>query len=162
MRLNLKGFITCKDADEYFRLISAPGFDGYEVFVSVENIPDEQQELAASVLDALGLSHEDGVEGIWYIKDNDVVWQSRNDDREFFLELPLSDIHLRVSDDPDKGTVNSIIVDHKEKKACESGINIVIYDDVTAKVEDRISILPGNELYRKEKLFHEGIEVERK
>ena len=133
----------CYAPDEYLERICAKGFDDYEVLVSVDAGGDGNDDTAAGVLGRLGIDY-DGTPGVWCIKNNTVIWGSSDDDRDHFIELPLSDIRVKRCDEGDDEG-NLIVVDNVDCKTQTGGVNIVIYDDVTAAVEDSIAIFPGDE-----------------
>lgn len=133
----------CDDPDDYAARITDKDFNEYEVLVSADCDGDTLSAPQQSILSQLGISTDD-TSGVWCITDGAVTWGATDEDPVMFLELPLSDIRLQKSEeDSDEG--NGITVDGIDCKANATGINIVIYDNVTAKVVDSVTLLPDGD-----------------
>ena len=140
----------CALPGDYIDLITDKDFKDYEVFVSVDEAGDELRDAAGDVLERLGI--DPAASGVWYIKDGDVIWASSDKDTDLYLELPLSDIHLKKCDEgSDEG--NSIMVGSIDCKTNTTGINIVIYDNISARVVDSAALLPDEASSGSIKLF---------
>ncbi|MCR5302302.1 MAG: hypothetical protein K6E49_07655 [Lachnospiraceae bacterium] len=131
----------CTDVGEYLDIISSESFDGYEVFLSIENAEGDYGQVAKNVLDGFDAGSVETA-GVWHIRNGKVVWGAAGDDRDHYQDLPFSSIHLKKADEDDEEG-NRIIADNRDCKVRDGFINIVIYDNVTASVEDSVAIIPG-------------------
>lgn len=114
--------------------------EDYRLIISVDGNCTTADEPMQFFYSAVGIMN-DGTNGIWY-RDNTrgINWSSSNDVAEKYITDSTHDFGMKRTVDEEGIYSNQIIVDNKEYKKVENGINVVIYDTVTETVADSFGI----------------------
>lgn len=105
----------------------------------VDGICDTTDKRVRQCLNNIGIIEEE-LNGIWYINNGVVMWNSGADNGELYLSTESHDFHLNRADDGNGVCVNKIIIDKIQFTKVANGVNIVIYDTMTEKVADCIGL----------------------
>lgn len=112
----------------------------YRLIISVDgncNTADESLQFFYSAVEIMN----DGTNGIWYRDNiNGIMWSSSYETTEKYITDSTHDFGMKRTIDEEGIYSNQIIVDNKEYKKVENGINIVVYDTITETVADSFGV----------------------
>ena len=133
----------CTDTSLFFDILNN---GHYHIFVSLDGGCSTENPEAREALSRLGIRDENA-EGIWYTHKNEVVWHMSGEGVQYYRMAP-HDIRLSRKDDG-SGTgelENEVLFDLQAHQKTESGINLLVYDDLTEKIADCVGLNVENEL----------------
>lgn len=108
--------------------------DNYRLFISIDGAGQLEEADLYHFFDAKGIKMNKN--GVYYIDNSsDDVWSSGKNEMEKYFTLEAHDFCLkRIFNESESCLMNQIIIDNKEYKKVDNGINIVVYDVVTQDI----------------------------
>lgn len=111
----------------------------YWVIISVDGNCNTQDENVRDFLESFGISDE-GTNGIWLIKDNEIAWNSGTGVAEQYMRTPSHDFCLRRTENIGGELTNQVIIDNVPYLTIVHGVNVIVYDPVTESIADFFGI----------------------
>ena len=108
----------------------------YWIFLSVTGSCSTDDVVFHKLFSSLGIP--EGENGIWFITNDSVAWNSSITEEDLFIQTNPHDFHLKHSAKNNGNYDDEIIIDNVDYSKVNNGVNIVVYDNLTKKVVDSI------------------------
>ena len=122
--------IECTELQTYIEKLKN---ESYWVFISVDGTCNTEEPYFSYLFDSFGIP-KDGGNGICYIKNSVISWDTSLDDGELYIMTEPHDFLLKRNADGS----DQIIIDGENYLKVTNGVNIVVYDTVTEEIVDSV------------------------